>query len=321
MSALNTSMYSYTGIQQVAIYMGMPILIIGVFGEILIIIVFLSLKTFREKSCAFYLTIMSLFNVGQLLFCLFPQIMIQGFDIDLTRTSVFYCKCRIFIRQLCTLMSCTCMGLATMDQFFATCSTTWWQQLSNIKLARILTSLYFIIWICHGIPFLIYIDIVRLSPNNELYCTVTNRIFLHYFQYGFVIILAGFFPIFITVLFSLLAYRNVQKSMYQIVPLIRRELDKQLTVMVLVIVAFNSITTIPYIVVYIIMRGSIPIQDPILFLQLQFSSTVFSNIYFLHFASSLYIYVCVSERFRRQLIYVLFGMHRRQTLPANHVSP
>ncbi|CAF4372839.1 unnamed protein product, partial [Adineta steineri] len=26
-------------------------------------------------------------------------------------------------------------------------------------------------------------------------------------------------------------------------------------------------------------------------------------------------------RFRRQLIYVLFGMHRRQTLPANHVSP
>ena len=135
MSTSNISILCITA-QQVTIYMGIPIFIAGIIGEILSFIVFLSLKTFRQSSCAFYLTVMSFVNIGHLFTGLLPRIMINGFNIDWTQISLFYCKFRIYILQLCTLISFTCMCLATIDQFFATCSNPRWQQWSNIKFAR-----------------------------------------------------------------------------------------------------------------------------------------------------------------------------------------
>src|ERR1700722_11578888 len=120
--------------QQVSIYLGIPILVAGVLGGLFNIIVFLSLRTFRQTSCAFYLTIMSFVNIGSLLTTTLSRIMISGFGIDWTQSSLFYCKLRLFIVQLCALTSLTCMCLATVDQFFATCTNLRWQQWSSSKL-------------------------------------------------------------------------------------------------------------------------------------------------------------------------------------------
>ena len=209
MSTGNTSSFLFAA-QEVTIYTGITTLFIGLLGEILNCIAFLSLQTFRENSCSFYLTVMSFVNIGQLLTGLLPRIMINGFNIDWTQTSAFYCKFRIYILQLCTLMSCTCMCLATIDQFFATCFNPRWQQLSNIKLARILCFIFFILWTFHGIPFIMYLNLIPLPNSNELYCTITNYIFFEYFNYAFIITLVGFLPVFITIIFGLLAYHNIQ---------------------------------------------------------------------------------------------------------------
>jgi hypothetical protein len=53
--------------EEITIYLGTFYLITGVIGGFLNIIVFLSLKTFRQSSCAFYLMLMSIVNVGELL--------------------------------------------------------------------------------------------------------------------------------------------------------------------------------------------------------------------------------------------------------------
>jgi hypothetical protein len=89
--------------QRIIIYSGIPILILGVLGGVLNTIVFLSLKTFRQSSCAFYLTVLSIVNIGQLLAGLFSRIMISGFSIDWTQTSLFYCKFRTFAFQATTM--------------------------------------------------------------------------------------------------------------------------------------------------------------------------------------------------------------------------
>jgi hypothetical protein len=309
MSTPNSTSYIFV-VAQVAVYMGIPILFAGLVGEILNIIVFLSLKTFRENSCAFYLTVMSFVNIGQLLTSLLPQIMIGGFYIDWTKTLSWYCKFRIYILQLCTLMSCTCMCLATIDQFFATCFTPCIQQLSNIKLARILSLMYLFIWIIHGIPYLLYLNLIELLPTHEHSCSITNKIFQVYFDYGFVTILAGFLPVAITILFGLLAYHNVKKSVYAAVPLIRRELDKQLTVMVLVEVVFNCFTTIPYIILYIIMLNPKVTNGSFLYGQLQIASAILFNTYFLHYAVSITClenYQSISFLESILHIYVCFG--------------
>jgi hypothetical protein len=48
--------------EQVIIYSIIPVLFIGLIGDCHNLIVFLSLKTFRQNSCAFYLTMMSMVN-------------------------------------------------------------------------------------------------------------------------------------------------------------------------------------------------------------------------------------------------------------------
>ena len=105
---------------QITIYLGTLSFIAGVIGGFLIIIVFLSLRTFRQSSCAFYLTVMSIANIGQMLTSVLSRIVIIGFGIDWSLSSVFYCKFRLYCYQVCALTSMTCFCLATIDQYFST---------------------------------------------------------------------------------------------------------------------------------------------------------------------------------------------------------
>jgi len=81
---MSTSFSTYLDFiaKEVSFHFGLPVLIGGTIGNILNIIVFLSLRTFRQNSCAFYLTIMSIVNIGQLTTGLLARIMITGFGID-----------------------------------------------------------------------------------------------------------------------------------------------------------------------------------------------------------------------------------------------
>ena len=285
MSATNTSTLLFAA-QDIAVYMGVPILLAGIIGEILNCIVFLSLRTFRENTCTFYLIIMSLVNIGQLLTSLLPRIVINGFNVDWTQSSSWYCRFRMYILQLCTLMSYTCMCLATIDQYLATSFNPFWQQLSNIKIARILSLIFLIIWSLHGIPFVIYLNTVVSHTTNQVACLYTNTIMAQYFSYGFLVILAGFLPVVVTILFGFLAYRNVTQFAFRRVPLIRRELDRQLSVMVLVEVIFNCFATIPYVITYILIRLPQVVNDPFRFAQVSLASSILINLYYLHYAVS-----------------------------------
>jgi hypothetical protein len=152
--------------QQITIYGGILILAVGVLGESLNIIVFLSLKTFRESSCAFYLTVMAFVNIGQLLLGLLSRIMISGFGIDWTAMSLPFCKIRLTVFHLCGLMSYTCICLATIDQYLATCIRPHWQQWSNIRMAHRLVIIFTIIWSLHTIPYFIFLNRVTSQATN-----------------------------------------------------------------------------------------------------------------------------------------------------------
>jgi hypothetical protein len=105
--------------QQLVIYRGFFIFVAGLIGGPLVRIVFFGLQTFRQSSCAFYLTSMSIVNILHLFTGLLTFIMINGFGINWTNMSLFYCKFQAFYVQLCISMSLTCMCLATIDQFLA----------------------------------------------------------------------------------------------------------------------------------------------------------------------------------------------------------
>ena len=239
--------------RQLVIYLGFFIFILGIIGGPLVLLVFLSLHTFRQNSCAFYLTIMSIVNTLHLFTGLLTFIMINGFAINWTELSPFYCKFRSFYVQLSNYMSFTCMSLATIDQFLATCSHPRWHRCNNIRFARWMVIGTFIVWISHGIPFLLYFDHIHLPTTGRMICGITNSVFQKYVTYFHILVLGTFVPIIIMTVFGVLAYRNVQQIAYRnvqqiayrTVPMVRRELDKQLTLMVLVQVLCDIVFVTP----------------------------------------------------------------------------
>jgi hypothetical protein len=283
-TAANTS-YTFIS-KEIAIYVGIPVFILGILGGIFNIIVFLSLKTFRQSSCAFFLTIMSFVNLGQLLTNLLTRIMISGFDVDWTETSLFYCKFRNYCLQVCALTSYTCMCLATIDQFLATCFHHRWQQYFNIKKARILSAIAVIIWLLHSIPSLIWFNLTLSTRTGIIGCAITNPRFQQYYTYVYVLILAGILPLILNITFGSLAYWNVRQIPYRTVPLVRRELEKQLTTMVLVQVVHEVCVILPYVTVLFLLNTLNLSSTSIDTTKLNFCNFITGMIYYLYFAVS-----------------------------------
>ena len=270
----------------ISMYVGIPVLVGGTIGNALNIAVFLSLRTFRESSCVFYLTVMSLVNIGQLTTGLFARIMISGFGIDWTQVSLAFCKLRYFGIITTSLISFTCICLATIDQYLATCFRPRWQRLCNIKLAQRLSAFFVTLWTLHGIPYLILFEQVPSSSSNRVTCTTPNSAFLQYRSYVVSLVLTGFLPILLTMAFGVLAHHNVRNMNYRTVPLVRRELDKQLTVMVLAQVIVNFFTVLPFSVMNALMLNPELTADPIVAIKIRFAATISILLYYFYFGVS-----------------------------------
>jgi hypothetical protein len=230
---------------------------------------------------------MSFANIGQLITGLLSRIMISGFGIDWTHTSAFYCKFRLYTIQGCGLVSVACMCLATIDQYLATCSGPRWQQWSNNKTACHLCAIsVVVVSLLHGIPFLIYYTLSVSLTTGQPTCAASNAIFVQYFTYFYQLVLLSSLPIFITVLFGLLAYRNVQQLAYRTIPLVRRELDKQLTRMVLIEVVFNFFAVVPYLITILLLFETSINSDIVVNAQIRFANSVTMYFYYMYYAVS-----------------------------------
>lgn len=275
-------------ISEISIYFGIPLLIAGLLGGCLNVIVFLSLRTFRRNSCAFYLVTMSSVDCGQLFTGLLSRIMISGFDIDWTTTSAFYCKFRYFIFQTCALISLTCLCLATMDQYLATCSRPRWQRWSDLKIAYRLTIIFSILWSLHGILYAVFIVLYKSTSSNAWVCGIVERSFVNYHTYCYLLVLTGILPILFTAFLGLLAYRNVRQLNYRSIPLVRQELEKQLTVMVLVQVISNVFTLLPYTIINVLALNPVWRLNAAFLTNLHFARDLSIFLYYVNFAVNMW---------------------------------
>jgi len=80
-------------------FFGIVLLIVGCVGGLLNVVVFVSLKTFRKSACGYYLTLMSIVNVGQLLIDLLNYILKNGYSLDSTRR-IFSYHIRVFAHHI-----------------------------------------------------------------------------------------------------------------------------------------------------------------------------------------------------------------------------
>jgi hypothetical protein len=107
--------------------------------------------------------------------------------------------------------------------------------------------MFSIIWFINESPCLIYYNHI-ISMNTTSFI-VTNSLFEKINTYFNNVVLLVCLPAFVT---GLLAYNNIQQLSHRTVPFIRRELDKELTVMVLLQVVFNFFSIMPYCIMTIL---------------------------------------------------------------------
>ena len=264
---------------QLTIYLGITTLISGIIGGTLNLIVFLSLKTFRQSSCAFLLTMMSAVCIGQLSTGLLYYIMSTGFAYDVARMSMFYCKLRWYILQFSVLTTFTCISLAAVDQFFATCSRPQYRQyVCNLRFARRILLSFICLWLLHGIAYAIF------YRTDGTACKPDSVAFSQYLNYFYLSILLCLLPMTVTVSFTIAAYRNLQQLTYRTVPIVRRELDKQLTSMVLVQVICMIIAVTPYSLLTIVLYQVGAISNPTIASALSLTKTLSVILYNCFFA-------------------------------------
>ena len=231
--------------QQYTVCVSYFILVAGIVGNLLNIIVFTGLRLFRENPCAFILTFESLINLTQLIISFIPRVWINAFANDLTQSSLLWCKLRPTMGEALSLISFYTMCLATGDQVLSTSHEYNVRRLSTFKMARQLILMNILIWVLHGIPTLVFFEI-----QSSLGCSIYNSFYARYYSIGYFCILLGFLPMSIMTVFSVLAFRNVRKIVRKQIPLKRRRLDRQLTAMVLIRVAFLIPLTLPYVIHY-----------------------------------------------------------------------
>ncbi|CAF1171005.1 unnamed protein product [Adineta steineri] len=286
--------------QQYSLYSNSFTFSIGTIGNLLNILVFTTLKLFRNNQCVLYVVTESIANIFQLTTFALLYILPAIHQIDPATSSLFWCKFRGMVISSCTLISFSTICFSASHQYLSTSHHLYLRQLSTIKLARFLICTSIIISILHTIPYSIFLEI------RSSVCGIFNQNMLNYLSYFYYPVLSGLLPVLIASVFSFLAYNNVRRIVRRQIPIVRRRLDQQLTAMILIRTIIFIVLTVPYDIhrmyTYI---AKVNQSNLLYFAIINLIGSVLATLFNLNYAISFYIFFITSARFRRQVKHVL----------------
>ncbi|CAF1524102.1 unnamed protein product, partial [Adineta ricciae] len=142
-------------------------------------------------------------------------------------------------------------------------------------------------------------------------CRNSSTTFSTYANYFIWPVLLGCLPVAIMLIFAILSYISVRRISKAQINTTRLSHERQITSMVLVYVVFIIVLSLPCIL-YSIYALNPPYTDTESTARGRLIYGLLSFFYYESYACSFYIYCCVSKRFRKQLLYVLFEVHLKR---------
>jgi hypothetical protein len=223
--------------QQFTLYVGFFLLIGGVIGNVINILIFSKVRTYRTTPCTFYFLIGSIVDFFYVLLNLTARILTVSYGIDLFNKSNIECKVRFFFLITPTIISMSCPCLAAIDQFLVTSRSVRLRTCSKIQWAHRIVFIVIIVSCLHGIPPILYYGISLISKT----CAIINE---GYSVYGEVYLLGILcaVPCLIMIVFGWLTYHNIQQTR----TLADLQADRQLVKMTFIQVVLIVISIIPY---------------------------------------------------------------------------
>lgn len=132
----------------------------GNIGSILNIII-LTQRIYLRNSCSCYILASSITNLLIINIVVLFHMLAQGFGINPTATSLFFCRFRQYASHILTLLSRIYIVLACADRWAMSSASVHRRAFSQIKVARILISLIAIGWCLISIHIPFYFNIIR----------------------------------------------------------------------------------------------------------------------------------------------------------------
>lgn len=194
--------------QNLNVILGLTILIGGICGNLLNIIIFITLGNYRHNACSLFMLAQSIFDINVLVIGLGTRIVSQGFQIDFTLTNRIWCKLRACFVDINVLCSLTCLCLQSVDVFLCTSQSVIWRQKMNGRMARHLLVGSVFIWIIHQLPYFFLQELIIFNGSPS--CSTINIIYSQYRTYFLNLGLYLILPITIISLFASLTYRRLQ---------------------------------------------------------------------------------------------------------------
>ena len=184
------------------------IFIVGNFTNLANILVFLQ-KSLRSNACSWYFVLVSLGHLVFLYSGLLTRIISIWSGFDLTRTSIIYCRIRIYFLVISLLMARYFLCLISIDRWMITSRKVFIRGLSSLKIARWLMIFGVGFCVVFGVHFPIW---YRIEGTRG--CVGASNTFypLFYTIYNLVITIG---PFFVMVLFSLLVLKNLRQGQHQ----------------------------------------------------------------------------------------------------------
>lgn len=225
-------------------YAGIFNLTIGIISNILIVLVFTTVRLFRRNQTAFYFITESISDIGLLITLNASRIVTIILGYDPAQTWMIWCKIQTMMLQTFALYSLFNICCLSFDQYLSTNVRSSWRQRSTLKLAYLLTSLNLFLVMAHSPTALIFTEI-----QPPMGCNVYKPVARRYYLFFYYPILANMLPLAITITSSFLAYRNVRRIVRLQLPIFRRRLDRQMTAITLARVMVLMICGFPYIII------------------------------------------------------------------------
>jgi hypothetical protein len=195
----------------VSVIIGCPIFLLGIIGNILNILIFTNRKSaFRRSPCSHYFVAISAVSSVHMLHSLPHRILSGGFGIDVTLTSIVFCKLRQCLIMSFPLMRNTLNCIATISQFFATSRQVHHRQKCTHKSAYLCIIVCIIFWSLHIIPYAILYEINIMPTTNMTRCATSNKalsLYTSWFVYNALNIIL---PSSMMAIFGYLTLRNVR---------------------------------------------------------------------------------------------------------------
>ena len=184
-------------------YVSGTIFILGTVGNIMNMILFSCLKTYRSLVTSTFLAMTAFTGQLYLIFSLGVGSVSRWIGQDLISRNSAICKAALYIRNVAIIISLTCLCLSSIDRYLMTSRSARRRELITLKRARLLVCVCAVVCSCAGIPHVIYTNNIPAfnlcSPSFDFATTVT---FLN-------LILSIALPISILSVFGLLTWRNL----------------------------------------------------------------------------------------------------------------